>query len=139
MLYIAISILFVWLVPFIFIHITYYFFFCVFFLPLPKYKQISKGTDHNIGHCGLIYFIYQGTISYLGVVAQHLERQVLYISNSIIMVGFISLIFSYYLLLGFPCNIFYSKTKQNNIVESIFSHFRCNHWTQGRLDGLEHC
>ena len=64
--------MFVLLIPFILILITYYCFLRVLFLPFPKYKkQISKVTDHNIGHWGLIYFIYHGIIFYLGRVAQH--------------------------------------------------------------------
>ena len=37
----------------------------IFLLTLLKYmKQSSKGAGHNIGQCGLIYFIYKGTIFY---------------------------------------------------------------------------
>ena len=41
----------------------------------------------------------------------------LYVANITIMVGFISLIFSYYLLLAL---MFYSKKIRNNTVQSLF-------------------
>ena len=44
----------------------------------------------------------------------------LYVTNSINMVGFVSLIFSYYLLFGFRALIFYSTKIRNNILESLF-------------------
>ena len=125
MLDIDISIMFVQFIPLIFIPITYYFYFNIFFSSFPKgNKQSSKGTDHNIVHCGLINFIHQCTTFYSVRVAQYFEKKVICIANIIVMVGFISLSFLL-LIIGFLRFHFLSaqKTRQHIMVTII--HIKC--------------
>ena len=110
-------------------------FFRVLFLPFPKdKKQISRGTDYNIGHCGLIYFIQHGPIIYLVIVAKFFERWLLYIENSIIIVAFISLIFivTYYWVFMLKY-LQHKNIKQHSRVIIFYTGWE--RWTQGGFNG----
>ena len=63
----------------------------------------------------------------------------LYILNSIIMVGFISLMFSCYLLFSFSDRIFlhHKYIKQHSKVKIL--HTGCKLLTQGNFEGQDDC